>query len=253
MRWIQPEDPTTEELEWFYKKVERFPKPLKEFIGLGFVSSRRLIRVEKVLDKRSKGVRFVLCKIDDPHNQAAVMRTAEGLGIHFIDIVNVLNFAPNVGVTQSADKWIEVNFYKDSISLLNRLKMLGYTNIATVVTPNAVDFRSVDWSKNCAIWIGNEAEGLPDEISNRCDIKVTIPMFGFTRSFNVSVAAAIIASYAIFKRESMGLVGDISEVEKMVLRIEWYKKISPPLPKELEEQLTTIQRSYLNEATRAEK
>ena len=44
----------------------------------------RVIRCERVLRKRTKSVLLVLDRIHDPHNEAAVHRTAEALGVQHV-------------------------------------------------------------------------------------------------------------------------------------------------------------------------
>ena len=43
-----------------------------------------------------------------------------------------------------------------------------------------------------AVWIGNEGNGLPDEISERCSRRITIPMHGNIESLNAAMAAGIL-------------------------------------------------------------
>jgi TrmH family RNA methyltransferase len=44
-----------------------------------------------------------------------------------------------------------------------------------------------------ALLIGSEAHGLPDEVVDIADVRVTIPMAGPTESLNAAAAAAILA------------------------------------------------------------
>lgn len=48
-----------------------------------------------------------------------------------------------------------------------------------------------DLTEPVALVFGTEKEGVTDEILNFSDETLAIPMYGFTKSFNVSVAAAI--------------------------------------------------------------
>jgi tRNA (guanosine-2'-O-)-methyltransferase len=40
-------------------------------------------------------------------------------------------------------------------------------------------------------FFGTEFSGLSDDVLEQCDMRVKVPMFGFTESFNISVSAAI--------------------------------------------------------------
>ena len=50
------------------------------------------------------------------------------------------------------------------------------------------DYRS---KRTDCLGFGTELEGVSDEILDFADETLAIPMYGFTKSFNVSVAAAI--------------------------------------------------------------
>jgi tRNA (guanosine-2'-O-)-methyltransferase len=49
-----------------------------------------------------------------------------------------------------------------------------------------------DITKPSALFFGTERDGLSEEILNRADGFLKIPMVGFTESLNISVSAAII-------------------------------------------------------------
>ena len=48
------------------------------------------------------------------------------------------------------------------------------------------------YKEGTAILIGNEGNGLRDEVSNKADIWVQIPMKGQVESLNAAIAAAIV-------------------------------------------------------------
>ena len=46
--------------------------------------------------------------------------------------------------------------------------------------------------KGCAVWIGNEGNGLPPEAVDACEEKLIIPMQGNAESLNAAMAAGIL-------------------------------------------------------------
>lgn len=54
------------------------------------------------------------------------------------------------------------------------------------------DHWRADYSPPCAILLGNEGEGLPQDALDRADLRVRIPMVGTAESLNVAVAAALV-------------------------------------------------------------
>ena len=43
----------------------------------------------------------------------------------------------------------------------------------------------------CAVWIGNEGNGLPESVVQQCERRITIPMKGYMESLNAAMAAGI--------------------------------------------------------------
>ena len=53
---------------------------------------------------------------------------------------------------------------------------------------------------------------------------LNIPMYGFTRSFNISVSAAIILHHLMSKLRSSELNWRLSEQEKQDIKIKWLRE-----------------------------
>ena len=63
---------------------------------------------------------------------------------------------------------------------------------AAVIDTDAVSLTESDFLGACAVIIGNEGNGLPQDITNRCDNKLTIKMQGNINSLNAAMATGII-------------------------------------------------------------
>ena len=57
---------------------------------------------------------------------------------------------------------------------------------------DAVPYRGAAYEAPCFIMVGNEAQGLPLEYEQACDLRVTLPMRGRADSLNAAVAAAVL-------------------------------------------------------------
>ena len=86
--------------------------------------------------------------------------------------------------------------YTDDISFL---KEKGYKLIGTVLDEKSISLEKFDFSKKCAFVMGNEANGISDEIKSICNEFVKIPMTGNAESLNVAVATSIIL-YSAYKK-----------------------------------------------------
>ena len=70
---------------------------------------------------------------------------------------------------------------------------------------------------------GNEEKGLSKDFIKQCDHIISIPMYGFAQSYNVSVSCAIVLSNIIFKIRKSKKSIFLSKNEKEEIRNEWIK------------------------------
>ena len=166
----------------------------------------------------------------DPHNVNAVFRTGECLGIqkfHVID--NEQHFHVGKGVSKGSTKWIDIDCYDaegglNSESAIQKIKDKGLRLLVTSPSAKAIPINEIDISKPLALVIGNERDGVSDIMKRSADQLISIPMYGFTESFNVSVASAILI-HSLSNRIHQEVVNwEISEQVKANYRFEWYKK-----------------------------
>jgi tRNA (guanosine-2'-O-)-methyltransferase len=74
-----------------------------------------------------------------------------------------------------------------------------------------------------ALVFGNESRGVSADGLALADARYAIPMRGFVRSLNVSVAAAVSLAHAVERRErERGGHGDLAEVDAAELRQRFY-------------------------------
>ncbi|MFW6369462.1 MAG: hypothetical protein ACOC0J_02650, partial [Myxococcota bacterium] len=69
--------------------TDSFPEPLRAFRDFHLLSPARRLVIEQALRQRTRSLCLVLYGIHDPHNQAAVIRTSEAMGlqeVHFVSL-----------------------------------------------------------------------------------------------------------------------------------------------------------------------
>ena len=67
----------------------------------------------------------------------------------------------------------------------------GVEILVTNFSPNAKDFRDIDYTKPTALVMGNEKTGVSQAMIDAADQEVIIPMVGMVQSLNVSVATGV--------------------------------------------------------------
>jgi tRNA (guanosine-2'-O-)-methyltransferase len=153
---------------------------------------RRAERIDRVVADRLGSLTLVLEGVHDPHNLAAVLRTAEGLGLQEVHVVEApKGFRPSSAITQGADKWLDVTRHASAGACVGALRERGFQIFASLLSPEALPLDELPFERKLALVFGNEHEGVSAALAEACDGTFRIPMYGFTQSFNISVAAAI--------------------------------------------------------------
>ena len=167
-------------------------------------TSSRLKKIQAVAKARQNGI-IVLEDIHDPHNAAAVLRTADAFGIQKVYFIfdKGEKFNPRkIGkaTSSSANKWLDFEIFSSAKECYKKLKRQGYTILATVLDEKAESIFKTNLKRpKIALCFGNEHSGLSQEAIELSDAHIYIPMQGFVQSLNLSVTAAI-CMYELFRQ-----------------------------------------------------
>lgn len=137
---------------------------------------------------------LVLEGIQDPGNLGTMLRTGEAAGVSFIlaDKQTVDLYSPKaIRSTMGAIFRTPVIYADDLTASLKELKSLG-VNIYAAHLEGRHDYWSERYNKKTAFLIGNEGNGLSDEISSMADSLIRIPMEGEVESLNAAIAASLL-------------------------------------------------------------
>ncbi|MCC7265645.1 MAG: RNA methyltransferase [Candidatus Latescibacteria bacterium] len=196
----------------------------------GFLGAERRARIEEVLAQRTRRLTVVLEDIFQPHNASAVLRSCECFGLQDVHIVEErYRYRVNPEVAMGAGHWLDIHRYRDPAGhntgrCLEVLQGAGYTLVAA--TPNEYDclLDELRLQGRMAVLLGTEEEGLSEQALRAAQVRVKIPMYGFTRSFNLSVSAALILRELSRQLRAGAPDWGLSEAEKLELRLKWYRR-----------------------------
>lgn len=162
------------------------------------VRSRSYVSVDEILAESAHRdeppLLALLDSIEDPHNLGAILRTADGAGVHGV----VLPKRRSAGVTSTVAKTsagASAHVLTAQVSNLNyTIDELKKTEVWIVGADQEGDrpYTEIDFLQASAIVIGAEGRGLSRLVKEKCDFLVRIPMFGKVNSLNASVAAALL-------------------------------------------------------------
>jgi tRNA (guanosine-2'-O-)-methyltransferase len=198
---------------------------LNDFL-LSLITEERKTTFEKVLNFRTRHISVVLENIYQSHNASAVLRSCDLTGIQDIHILENKNeYNVNPEVAMGSAKWLHMYKYfeeKDNtLKTINHLKSQGYKIIATTPHENSYTPETLPLDNKCALLFGTELTGLSDVAIENADEFLTIPQFGFTESYNISVSVAISLYTLINRLHDSNIDWHLSDEEKLDLRLNW--------------------------------
>jgi len=170
------------------------------------IAPERFQKIRSLLEQRQTDLTLVMDNVNKPHNLAAIIRSCDAVGIHRIHVVSYRSSIRTKQHTAAgASKWVKVELENSIVPIGAELKEAGMQILVATYRPDAVDFRSIDYTRPTAIIVGEELKGPSEEALAIADHCVYIPMAGMVESLNVSVAAALILFEAQRQREAAGM------------------------------------------------
>lgn len=197
-----------------------------------FVSDHKKAFIEKVLEHRTRYVTVVLENIYQSQNASAAVRTCECMGLQDIHIVeDTAKYHLNIRVLKGSYKWMDLHRYRtrqanNIATCYDQLRKDGYRILVADPAEDGISIDDLDVSAGkMALVFGNELRGASAYSLAHGDQKIKVPMFGFTESLNVSVSVAICLNTILHKLRRSGAAIGLTEEEKHVIRLAWFRKI----------------------------
>lgn len=155
-----------------------------------------LMTPQQCRQSKKKPVIIVADNVRSMHNVGAILRTADCLGIEKVILAGITGQPPHPDIAKTAlgaeesVNWIHVD---NALQEIENLKSQGWIIYALEQTHGSINLRSWKRSKDekTVIVVGNEVEGVAQEIIDICDACLEIEQFGAKHSLNVSVSAGI--------------------------------------------------------------
>lgn len=194
----------------------------------GHVTPNRYQRFQEVLKERTEYMCVVLENIYNPQNSSAVIRSADCFGIQNVHIIEgKWEFRTHEEITKGSSKWVNVSHHEqkedNNRAVFRKLKEEGYRLVAT--SPHVENSALKDFDVTAgkfALIMGNEMDGITDLAREEADAFIQIPMYGFTESFNLSVAASICFHHLTYKIREAGVNWQLSKSERDEILYRWF-------------------------------
>lgn len=140
-------------------------------------------------DKLSENI-LILDNIQDPGNMGTLIRSAEAFGYNTIISINSVDYYNEKVLRSTMGSIFRLNLIETNYEFINTLNDYKIY----IADMNGEDFREIESSQKKAIVIGNEGNGISEEIKKIPHKLVKIPMQGKVESLNAAVSGSILMS-----------------------------------------------------------
>ena len=137
---------------------------------------------------------LILESIQDPGNLGTMLRTGEGAGItgvimnsQTVDLYNPKTVRSTMGSLYRMPYYIS----DDLEGTINLLKEKGVKLYAAHLK-GTLSYDEPEYTRACGFMIGNEGNGLSDQIADMADTYIKIPMEGKVESLNAAISATLL-------------------------------------------------------------
>lgn len=184
----------------------------------------RFSKLKAALARRQPDLTVLADGVHKSHNLSAVIRTCDAVGVHRVHAVS-----PEGAVEQhhmmsgGSRRWVDVTVHRDIETAVAALRSEAWVLAAAHSSPDALDFRRVDYTRRIAVVLGTELYGPSEHALAAADVAIRVPMHGLVESLNVSVAAAVILFEAQRQRVAAGMYDAprLGAAEREATLFEW--------------------------------
>ena len=150
---------------------------------------------------------IALDRVRDPGNLGTIIRTADAVGAKGVILVGETTDPFSFETVRATmGSVFAVPVVKTSTDAFLAWRKGLKAKVVGTHLKGSVDYRTVDYSQHATILLmGNEQQGLPDDLAAACDTLIRIPQTGRADSLNLAVATGV-ALYEI-QRHALPTVG----------------------------------------------
>ncbi|SHF89858.1 tRNA (guanosine-2'-O-)-methyltransferase [Arenibacter palladensis] len=191
----------------------------------GFITPERKARFLDILEERTNYITVAIEDVYQMHNTSAVVRSCDVFGVQQAHLIES-KFGKRLDkdIAMGAQQWVDLYRYKTTTDCIDTLRQKGYKIVATTPHGDNCSLTNFKLDGKTALFFGTERDGLSNEVLEKADSFLKIPMVGFTESLNISVSAAIILHTLTSQLRKENINWRLTEDEKLEKRLDWTKK-----------------------------
>lgn len=134
------------------------------------------------------------------YNVGSIFRTSDAIRLEKLYLTGYTGHPPRKEIEKTALGAIDSvpwRYCKDPLQAVKEIKKQRIPLVALEHTTSSVNFYAFEYGFPFCLMLGNEVDGLSQEILVHADAAIEIPMYGLKQSLNVSVAYGIVMYHAL--------------------------------------------------------
>lgn len=176
---------------------------------IALAAAKEYVEVADILnqarERREEPFILILDGIEDPHNLGALLRSAEGAGVHGVVIPKRRAAQLTAAVGRASAGAMEYMAVAQVTNLTRTIKELQKEGVwvAGADPRGKKSYTDADLTGPIALVIGSEGRGIRRLVKENCDFLLFLPMRGRISSLNASVAGSLLM-YEVLRQRTRG-------------------------------------------------
>jgi tRNA G18 (ribose-2'-O)-methylase SpoU len=161
--------------------------------------------IEELAKLEKFPVSVVLENIRSLYNVGSIFRTSDGVLAEKLYLCGYTGYPPRKEIDKTALGSIGSvpwEHHLDAVEVVNGLRERNYMVVSLEHTDSSIAYTEAEYRFPLCLIVGNEIEGVSEELLSITDMAIEIPMYGIKQSLNVSVAYGVVIYHVVnqFKR-----------------------------------------------------
>ena len=176
---------------------KKFDYIIKTFPVISKIKKTKEQNIGELIKNKKNQIILILDRIQDPHNLASCIRTAEAFNVNIIIISKKHSAKISPLINKISHGCGLITSIIKNINIKNAIKIIKSYDIP-IIGMSALGKNNITYDKikkPIAIIMGSEKDGIKKTIQQNCNTLYKIPMTGKCHNINVSVATGIVLSH----------------------------------------------------------
>jgi len=155
------------------------------------------------LNKMPRNPIYALAEnIRSMYNVGSIFRSSDGARLEHLFLTGYTSYPPRKEIDKTAlgaTDSVPWSYSRDNSKVIDSLKEQKIKIVAVEHTDRSISYSEAEYEFPLCIVVGNEVDGISEELISRADMAVELPMMGIKQSLNVSSAYGIVLYHLLYK------------------------------------------------------